>query len=42
MTEQQLSGLAIMQIHRKKIEELDLDKLVATFANKHPRRILLP
>ena len=42
MTEQRLLGLAIMQIHRKKIEELDLDTLVTTFANKHPRRILLP
>ena len=29
-----------MQIHRKKIEELGLDTLVTTFANKHPRRIL--
>ena len=39
MTEQRLSGLAVMQIH-KKIEELDLDTLVTTFANKHLRRIL--
>ena len=30
-----------MQI-QKKIEELDLDTLVTTFANKHPCRILLP
>ena len=30
-----------MQFHHKKIEELDLDTLVTTFANKHPCRILL-
>ena len=42
MSEDRLSGLAMMKIHHQKAKELDLDKVVALFANQHPRRMLLP
>ena len=42
MSEDRLSSLAMMKIHRKKVKELDLDILVQQFANMHPRRMLLP
>lgn len=42
MTEEQLSSLAMMKIHRRMVKDLDLDQLVVAFANKHPRRMALP
>ena len=42
MTEERLSALAMMKIHRRMMKDLDLDKLVVAFANKHPRRMALP
>ena len=42
MTEERLSSLAIIKIHRDTVANLDIDKLVVDFANKHPRRMALP
>ena len=42
MTEERLSSLAMIKIHRRTIDNLDFDKLVIDFANKHPRRMALP
>ena len=42
MTEQRLSDLAMIKVHRNIVSELDFDKLVIKFANKHPRRMSLP
>lgn len=42
MTETRLSSLALIKIHRDIVSELDYDKLVLDFANKHPRRMALP
>jgi len=42
MSEVRLAALANMKIHRKMISDLDLDNLVAAFANQHPRRMALP
>ncbi len=42
MNEDRMSALAIMKIHRQKAKELDLNCLVHDFANRHPRRMLLP
>ena len=42
MTEERLSSLAIIKIHRDMVANLDFDKLVVDFANKHPRRMALP
>ena len=36
MTEERLSSLAMIKIHRRTIDNLDFDKLVIDFANKHP------
>ena len=41
ISEERLSALALMKIHREKILNLDIDALVTTFANMHPRRMLL-
>ena len=41
MAEERLSGLAMMKIHRRRANELNLDTLVTTFVNRHPRRMLL-
>ena len=41
MTEERLSSLAIIKIHRDMVANLDFDKLVVDFANKHPRRSAL-
>jgi len=42
MTEKRLSSLALIKIHRDIVADLDFDKLVVHFANKHPRRMALP
>ena len=42
MTEKRLSSLALIKIHRDMVADLDFDKLVVDFANKHPRRMSLP
>ena len=42
MTEERLSSLAMIKIHREMLAKLDFDKLVVDFANKHPRRRTLP
>ena len=42
MTEKRLSSLALIKIHRDIVPDLDFDKLVVDFANKHPRRMALP
>ena len=42
MTEKRLSSLALIKIHRDIVADLDFDKLVVDFANKHPRRMALP
>ena len=42
MTEERLSSLAVIKIHREMIADLDFDKLVVEFANRHPRRMALP
>ena len=43
MSEEQLTVLAMMQIHRRAAAKLNLDALVTTlFANTLPRRMLLP
>ena len=42
MTEERLSSLAMIKIHRDRVANLDFDKLVVDFANKHPRRMALP
>ncbi len=42
MTEERLSSLALIKIHRDMVKDLDFDKLVVDFANKHPRRMALP
>lgn len=39
MSEERLSGLAMMKIHRNK--QLNMDSLVHLFALQHPRRMLL-
>ena len=39
MSEERLSALANIKIHRRMVAELDLNELVVTFANKHPRRM---
>jgi hypothetical protein len=40
MTENRLTGLALMHIHYAKT--VDLDKVIEEFANKHPRKMKLP
>lgn len=42
MSEERLSALANLKIHRRMVSELDVDELVVAFANKHPRRMTLP
>ena len=42
MTEERLSALAVIKVHRSMVEDLNFDQLVVTFANKHPRRMALP
>ena len=42
MTEKRLSSLALIKIHRDMVANLDFNKLVVAFANKHPRRMALP
>ena len=42
MTEERLSSLAVIKIHREMVADLDFDKLVVEFANRHPRRMALP
>ena len=42
MSEERLSALANMKIHRRMVSDLDLDQLVVAFANKHSRRMALP
>jgi glutamate/tyrosine decarboxylase-like PLP-dependent enzyme len=42
MSEERLSAVAMMKIHRRMVNNLDLDKLVLAFSNKHPRRMALP
>lgn len=42
MTEKRLSSLALIKIHRDIVSDVDFDKLVVDFANKHPRRMALP
>ena len=43
MTEgKRLSSLAMIKIHRTMIDNLDFDKLLIDFSNKHPRRMALP
>ena len=42
MTEERLSSLAMIKIHRTMIDNLDFDKLLIDFSNKHPRRMALP
>jgi hypothetical protein len=39
MTENRLTGLALMHIHYAKT--VDLDKVIEEFANKHPRKMKL-
>lgn len=41
MTEERLSALAIIKIHQTIAKQLDRDLLVQTFANTHPRRMLM-
>ena len=41
MTEERLSSLALIKIHRDMVANLDFDKLVVDFANQHPRRMTL-
>ena len=42
MTEKRLSSLALIKIHRDMVANLDFNKLVVAFANKHPRGMALP
>ncbi len=42
MTEERLTFRALMKIHRSRVANLDYDKLIVDFSNKHPRRIALP
>ena len=42
MTEERLSALAIIKVHRSMVEDLNYDKLVVVFANNHPHRMALP
>ena len=42
MTEERLSSLAMIKVHREMVANLDFDKLVVDFANKHPRRMTMP
>jgi hypothetical protein len=42
MTEDRLSSLAVIKIHRELVANLDVNKLVVEFANQHPRRMALP
>ena len=42
MTEKRLSSLALIKIHHDMVANLDFNKLVVAFANKHPRRMALP
>ena len=42
MTEERLSSLAVIKIHREMVADLDFDKLVVEIANRHPRRMALP
>ena len=42
MTEERLSALAVIKVHRGMVEDLNFDQLVVMFANKHPRRMALP
>ena len=42
MTEERLSALALIKVHRRMVADLDFDHLVVEFANKHPRRMALP
>ena len=41
MSQERLSALANIKIHRRMVAELDLNELVITFANEHPRRMIL-
>lgn len=41
VSEERMSSFAIMKIHRSKVTDLNLDSIVADFANKH-HRMLLP
>ena len=42
MSEERLSSLAIIKIHRRMVDGFDYDKLVLKFAHKHPRRLSMP
>ena len=42
MSEERMSALALMKIHRQKTKDIDLDLAVTMFANRHSRRMLLP
>ena len=42
MSEERLSALANMKIHRGMVSDFNLDQLVVAFANKHSRRMTLP
>ncbi len=42
MTEERLSSLALIKIHRDMTATLNFNQLVVDFSNKHPRRMLLP
>ena len=42
MSEERLSALAMMKVHRTSAKRLSLDSLVVAFTNKNNRRMLLP
>ena len=42
MSEERMSALALMKIHRQRTKDIDLDLAVTMFANRHSRRMLLP
>ena len=42
MSEERLSSLAVIKIHRDIVVNLDFDKLIVDFANQNPRRMALP
>ena len=42
MSEERMSALALMKIHRQRTKNINLDAAVAMFANRHPRRMILP
>ena len=41
MSEDRQSGLAMMQLHKRKLDELDFNELVTRFASLHPPRMLM-